>query len=456
VRAAVAATPAATEAFLRGLGRRAIVFTELQCGDPHRAVDALAATLPRFAAEAPDHPMAQWPARFWGLLLAAPALRTAPPVGGRRPPGLAVLDGLGAGPRAALLLRLVAGLGDDDAARALGVDAATWRLALERALPRRADGGIDAEGWQLMAAAARATVEAVPAARLARWEQACDAALARHPQPAVETRPRWLLPLLWAGVATCVAGLAATFARPTATVAQGEAGPVHVQGAPLAAAGAPAATFDAAFARRTHPDLALLESPAEVPLQDLELLSWHAARLSEQLSDPAAAGLRLPSRPATVAVQGEVLEQRITAWDALPAEERAVRREHWQAWQALPAEQRAAVLDAAADFSALPAAGQQALRMRFAQLPYEERRGWLLGPRIGVAWPRLQPLLMQVPAAQRDPLRRTLDELTALQLDQLATLAQRTPPQERDALRRGLLSTAEADRTAWLRERMRR
>lgn len=94
--------------------------------------------------------------------------------------------------------------------------------------------------------------------------------------------------------------------------------------------------------------------------------------------------------------------------------------------------------------------------MAFSALPYEERRGWLLGPRLGQAWPRLQSLLMQVPAVQREPLLAVLYELSALQLDDLATLAQRTPPQERDALRRELLSTAAANRTAWLRERLRR
>src|SRR5690606_23319234 len=67
-----------------------------------------------------------------------------------------------------------------------------------------------------------------------------------------------------------------------------------------------------------------------------------------------------------------------------------------------------------------------------------------------------QPLLMQVPAAQREPLLAVLHELSALQLDDLATLAQRTPPQERDALRRELLSTAATSRTAWLRQRLRR
>jgi len=36
----------------------------------------------------------------------------------------------------------------------------------------------------------------------------------------------------------------------------------------------------------------------------------------------------------------------------------------------------------------------------------------------------------------------------------LAVLAYRTPPQERDALRRALLETTDANRSAWLRLRL--
>lgn len=447
-----AASPALT-AFLRGIGRRAIVFAELQCGDPERAVAALAATLPRFTGEAGGQPMAQWPARFWGLLLAAMPLRAAAAVEPRWPPGLAALGGLGPGPRSALLLWLVAGLEEDDAAAALGVDAATWRLALQRATPRRADATVDADAWQALVAASREALQALPGIRLARWERACGAALARGPLAPAANRPRWLLPVLWAGVAACVVALAATFAWPAREIAAGDAGATRVRRAPLPASAPPAATFDAAFALRTHPDLALLTSAGAAPLRDLDLLSWHAAQVAAQVATQAA-----PATMAPVSAPGqpETLQQRVAEWDALPPAERGARRERWQAWQGLPAAQRAAVLDAAARFSALLPEQQQALRMQFAQLPSGERRGWLLGPRLGVAWPRLQPLLMQVPAAQREPLLAALHELSPLQLDDFATLAQRTPPQERDALRRELLTTSRANRTAWLQERLHR
>lgn len=442
----------ARAAFLRGLGRRAIVFTELQCGDPERAVEALAAVLPRFAAEARHQPMAQWPARFWGLLLAATPAHAEANAEPRWPPGLAGLGRMGPGPRAALLLWLVAGLEEADAAAALGVDAATWRLALQRARPQRADGVADADAWQALVAACREALQALPPERLAGWERACSAALASEPAPSGPQRPRWLLPMLWVGVAAVLLALAATFLWPLRESAAGAAGFAPGPRVPLAAPKRPAATFDPDFALRTHPDLAQLAAADALPLQDLDLLSWHAAQVAPSTAELAAAAIPVPAEAPT---RPGTLQQRVAEWDALPSAERGARRERWQAWQHLPEAQRAAVLDAAARFSALPPEEQQALRMRFAQLPAGDRRGWLLGPRLGLAWPRLQPLLMQVPADEREPLLATLHELSPLQLDDLATLAQRTPPQERDALRRGLLAAAHADRTAWLQERLR-
>ena len=42
------------------------------------------------------------------------------------------------------------------------------------------------------------------------------------------------------------------------------------------------------------------------------------------------------------------------------------------------------------------------------------------------------------------------------QLRDLAILAQRTPPQEREALRRGLMQTTDLNRAAWLELRLER
>jgi hypothetical protein len=181
--------------------------------------------------------------------------------------------------------------------------------------------------------------------------------------------------------------------------------------------------------------------------------------LQEQLSKlPAPLQQQLRARAAKLQAlapeQRQALQQRLSAWDALPVAERRELREHWQAWQSLPLQQQWQLRTAATAFAALPPEQQQALRARFAQLDGSVRRGWLLGPALGADYARLQPLLMQVPATQREPLLAVLRAMTPAELDDLATLAQRTAPPQRDALRRDLISTSAANRAAWLRARL--
>ena len=181
--------------------------------------------------------------------------------------------------------------------------------------------------------------------------------------------------------------------------------------------------------------------------------------LQQQLSKlPVPLQQQLHAREAKLQAlapeQREALRQRLAAWDALPMAERRERREHWQAWQSLPPQQQWQLRAAATAFAALPPQQQQALRASFAQLDGSERRGWMLGPTLGADYGRLQPLLMQVPAAQREPLLAVLRAMTPAELDDLAILAQRTAPPQRDALRRDLISTSAANRAAWLRVRL--
>ena len=74
---------------------------------------------------------------------------------------------------------------------------------------------------------------------------------------------------------------------------------------------------------------------------------------------------------------------------------------------------------------------------------------------LGAEWPGLEPLLMQVPQQERRPLLDVLQSMPRAQLQQLATLAQRTPPQERAALRAELVAMPAAGRAEWLRKRRR-
>ncbi len=197
----------------------------------------------------------------------------------------------------------------------------------------------------------------------------------------------------------------------------------------------------------------------------LLLVAASALALPPSLRDrlpglPAATQQMLLARDAQwramTPAQQQAFRQRLEAWDALPLAVRRERRESWLAWRALPADQRGQVRAAAMAFDALDGAQQQALRAQFAQEDASQRRGWLLGPALGASFAALQPLLMQVPAVERKPLLDALRTLTPSERIDLGVLAQRTPPQQRDALRRALLSTADGNRAAWLQSELAR
>lgn len=169
---------------------------------------------------------------------------------------------------------------------------------------------------------------------------------------------------------------------------------------------------------------------------------------------------RLEQRVATVRGWSEAERvahaARVAAWDALPAATRAARRERYAAWRALPLDERTRLVQARSAFAALEPVQREALRARFDTLDGAMRRGWRLGPALGADYPRLQPLLAQVPEPEHAPLLRTLRAMTPSQRTDLGVLVQRTPPQDRAALRRELVSTASAQRDGWLYERLQR
>jgi hypothetical protein len=276
---AAAAAPAALAAFLRGVERRGAVLAELQCGDPDTADAALAAAMRLFRAEAAAMPMAEWPRRFWGLLLAQPGLRRHAPVAAE----LEVTDRLarlGSGPRAALLLRLAAGLEEPEAAAVLGVAPATYRLALQQALPRHEDGRADPVAWQRLREQVHRRIKTLPPVRLVRLGRAREAALgaAAPPQagatPAPSRRPpRGLRPLLWALLALCGLALLATFAWPERFERGGSA---RSDGLPAAE---PASRYGADAGLVSHRDFDLLADPQGMAAaEELAFHSWLAAQ----------------------------------------------------------------------------------------------------------------------------------------------------------------------------------
>lgn len=291
--------PAALTAFLRGIERRGAVFAELLVGDALRAEQAFAVALRQFRDHALAQPFAHWSRLFWRTLLASPKLRAPAPASRWEGP-FAALAPIGGGPRAALLLRLVAGLTDADAAAALGIAPPTYRLALRQALPHREDGSADPEAWRALAEAVQQAIRGLPAERLAHLARLRQAAVqGRRPEligplhvPAPEAEPehaparhRRLRALLWAGVAACGVGLAVTFLWPPGW--SGEGGDPGIRIRPLGPAQSPAARFDAATALLTERDFEVLAAgPLAPPLDDPAFYAWYAASRGGEIGAP--------------------------------------------------------------------------------------------------------------------------------------------------------------------------
>lgn len=459
----------ALEGFLRGVRRRARLFAHWQAGDPDQAAPALASAEARFLQQAPMRPLADWPRLFWRALLDAPALRM--PLHGPQmdiPPGIARQPH---GPRAVLLLGLVAGLDDDTAAAVLGTPVASYRLAREQLLPVDQLGRPDMDVWNAWKAAAL-RAQAGPEVPL-------------HGTHAHVPRPGWIgdgqagedaapsrrgaLALLWVGVAACAAALVATFLwSPSPELSarlHGDVVRIRALGSPAA----PRHAMDATEALCMHPDLARLEGPALEPVTTaLAFHAWFAAQVPDasvpgtSTIDPGLA--REPAAEPVTACEARMqampqsqrgaLEQAVADFDALPPASRRAPRERWLAWWALPEAERLRLLQAASAFVGLPAEARTEALAAFRALPATAQYGWRLGPELGASQQSLQPLLAQVPEPQRDPLLAALRGMTPPDRETLARLAASVPPEQRQALREDLLAVPAFQRGDWLLRRL--
>jgi hypothetical protein len=310
-----ASAPAALAAFLRGVERRGAVFAELQCGDASSGDSALAAAMRAFREGAAASPISDWPRRFWALLLAAPVLRR-PAADADWPDALSVLARLGNGPRAALLLRLAAGLHEAEAAAVLGIAPPTYRLALQSALSTQADGTADEDAWRAVADATQLAIRQLPPARLARLAQLREAAL-QHRRPLVAAKrrrpattgshPRWLLPALWAGVVACALAFVASFLLPPPGLRHDDGEP-RIRHTPLATAEPPASRFDAQTAVLTDRDFEMLLADDHA-IGDVGFQSWYAAQLAavepDAATTPIAGASTIDTAPATARLESD-------------------------------------------------------------------------------------------------------------------------------------------------------
>lgn len=490
----------ALSAFLRGIERRAFVFAELQCGSMDVAQTALGQAMRAFRTVSAITPLSGWPAAFWSLLLAQPELSE----GESGEPALAAL---GSGPRAALLLRLVAGLDFPHAAQVLGVSEPTYRFALQRALLQLGEAGVSFARLGELRERLHRQVKTLSPERVEALTALRQRVLSDQPEPEPPPPRAWPRWLLWILLLVLALAFAATWWWPPGGTAPA-GGP---EALPEKAPALPPSMSEASDIV-THPDyLQLAEPEAQSLAGDLALLSWsHAdhgigpaiadlpapvagpdaeagaaasrddvttaaddvadsadfARLpsaQRQLLAPLAgawpgldAEVRLRMRRQAVhwlslsEIEREALRERIRQWDQQPPAERARQRAPFAAWQALPERERQHLRAIAEAWKALPEAQQQALRAEFEALPPDSRQDWWLGPVLGADFSTLRPLFAFVPMDEREQWLALLHGLDAGTRAELAVLARRLPASQREALRRELVLADGAEQRAEL------
>jgi DNA-directed RNA polymerase specialized sigma24 family protein len=297
---------AAVTAFLHGIERRAWVFARAQCGDEALAGQAVALAVREFRLDCAGKPLASWPRDFWSLLLAQPLL-----LQGKSQ----LLPQLSVGPRAALLLRLVAGLDVLHAAQVLGVSEAAYRAALSHALQQMHAAGDDPPNLEALREHLQLEIRQAPTLLRMLPEQAVETEgsdsgdLASADVVAAENAqnvPRWpwQLPAKILLAALLLALVVSFFWTPWHGLAPGESEPLPAEIVALAPADASATV--------THPDFALLATPADETLaQDLAFYSWLAAGGQADAAaenPPASAGsierAGLPASSATTSKVG--------------------------------------------------------------------------------------------------------------------------------------------------------
>ena len=475
----------ALSAFLRGIERRAFVFAQVQCGSDDVAEAALGRAMRGFKATSASTPLSGWPAAFWALLMAQAELS-----GGQS--DVPELRGLSSGPRAALLLRMVAGLDFPHAAGVLGISEGTYRFALQRALQQLGDGGISYAVLGALRERLHRQVKTLPEGRtdaLAGLRQrVLEDSPEAPPPPPRPASPVWRR-LGWALLVLLVLAFAATFWTPATVLPPG--GTETLPELPTPAA--PPVSSDWV----THPDFAQLATPGdEAVAQDLDFLSWVASGEATGAAGPApvlpapteteaapAAFQTLPQpqrallaplaavwpgmEPATrqrlqanarqwlalAPAERDALAATMAAWDALPAAERARRRGAFAAWQSLSPGERGRVHAAAVDLAAMTPEQRRSLRDGFEGLPPDQRQDWWLGPGIGAGFAQLRPLFAFVPEGERTALLALLRSLSPEARADLALLARRLPANQRESLRRDLMAAPPADREALIRAR---
>ena len=472
-------------AFLRGIEPRARVLARAQAGPALDDERLLAEVREEFSNRAIRLPLAEWPLRYWGLLLARDELG--------RPAGQTPahpLYGLSHTRRLALLLRLVVGMEPSGAARVMGLSETAYRALWADAEDKLAEQGVGPavlmrwhDAFQREARGDAAAPDAAPRVSAA------------HRAPIARPRgPRWRPTPLQGGLGVVLlallAVLAATFVWPPAPLAPraatGAAGtaPASLEASPAA----PARDMEAELV--VDPDFALLDAAPSAPWREgVAFLSWAAVQRGVTVAAPPIGtppqplpwsaipaeqqALLAPVRAAWPALDAaaqaallanaeawagydrarrDALRTAYAAWLARPALERSTLRAAHAEWMALDAGEREALAATAEALAALPVEAQQAQRAAFAALDAQAQRDWGIGPRLGAQLPGLRPLLAFVPATEQVALIAALESLGEPTRTALAARVAAMGTAQRAALRGKVLAAPAEARPALLTE----
>lgn len=250
------------QAFRRGIDRRAYVLARAQCGDDDLLQSALIGVDEAFNAEFAELPISQWPIRFWTLLLSRKELAQ-----GHSPwPALASISH---GPRAALLLRLVAGLDFSHAAQVLNISETTYRFALERGLEQLHAAGFNFQELERLRDSFFDEVKQLPTELIRTRER--PAVVVPVAVPVVEPEPEIKKPKRWPWIVLLLVLLSSAFAWWWWSTRQPEIIPTK----PIALTEIQNAVI--------HPDYEVIANPQiQKQVEDLAFLSWLAAGAPEE------------------------------------------------------------------------------------------------------------------------------------------------------------------------------
>ncbi len=273
------------QAFRRGIDRRAYVLARAQCGDDDLLQSALIGVDEAFNAEYAELPISQWPIRFWTLLLSRKELAQ-----GHSPwPALASISH---GPRAALLLRLVAGLDFSHAAQVLNISETTYRFALERGLEQLHAAGFNFQELERLRDSFFDEVKQLPTELIKTRER--PAVVVPVAVPVLEIEPEIKKPARWPWIvlllALSLSALAWWWSTQQAVV---------VPAKPIALTEVQNAVI--------HPDYDVIANPeVQTQVEDLAFLSWLAAGAPEENYEVLKSGEI--SKPQDEVINMETLE----------------------------------------------------------------------------------------------------------------------------------------------------